>query len=121
MTYNRPVCNCPDAANEAKKNLFSSYNSSTFDRNWRTRTNSSTGVTSEFGGIRQRGFYCKHEMAVIRVREENDAAFPNGIPYEPPIQKLGEIGTQYNQSFDSDNLQSDFTFIKTIDEVIDNV
>lgn len=121
MTYNRPVCNCPDAANKADKNLFSSYNSNTFDRNWKTRTNSSTGETSEFRGIRQRGYYCKHEMCVIRVRDEIGQAFPNGIPYEPRIEKLGEIGTEYLQRFSSDTLQSDFTFIPSIDEAIDNV
>lgn len=120
MTFTKPVCNCPDATNEAKKNLFSSYNSNTLDRNWKSRT-SAEGVTSDFTGIRKRGYYCKHEMAVLRLRNELDAAFPDGVPYEPKIEKLGEIGIEYNQSFSSDNLQSDKLFVATISEVIDNV
>lgn len=120
MSFNKPRCNCPDAINEAKKNMFSNYNSQTFDRNWRTKT-TNAGTISEFNGIRKRGFYCKHELAVLRVRGEMETAFPNGIPYEPKIEQLPPIAIEYQQKFDSDNLGSDKTFLNPIYEVIDNV
>lgn len=115
MTYNRPVCNCPDAANEAKKNFFSSYFSDTFDRNWKTKVDVE-GAISSFNGIRNRGFYCKHELAVIRVRDEIKEAFPNGIPYEPIIENINLQDFQYRQTFDSD-----FLNIPTIGEALDDV
>ena len=47
-------------------------------------------------------------MAVIRLREEIEGAFPNGIPYEPLIEELKPERTEYVQPFDSDYLTSDF-------------
>jgi hypothetical protein len=86
MTYNKPVCNCPDGAAQELKNLYSNYQSRLFDRNWRVRTTSTGSV--DFHGIRDRGYYCKHENCVIIIRGEIDDAYPSGIPYEPPIRPL---------------------------------
>jgi hypothetical protein len=113
MAYNRPVCNCPDASNKVGKNLFQNYYSTTFDRNWKTRTNSD-GSTNEFGGIRQQGYYCYHELCVIRERGEMADAFPNGIPYQPVINDIAPIDIEQPPQ----SLQSDSLFIKPISEVV---
>ncbi len=81
MAFSKPICNCPDAANKKAKNLFSRFTSETFDNDW----------GEGFGGIRARGYYCIHELAVLRVRGEMEAAFPNGIPYQPLIEDFGEV------------------------------
>jgi hypothetical protein len=91
--YNPPRCNCPDAINSSPKNLFSSSQSKTFDRKWKVG----------FIGIKQRGYYCKHEMAVINYRGETEQAFPNGIPYEPKIDSNLITRPQTQQRFESDD------------------
>lgn len=87
MSFIRPNCNCPDATQNADKNLFASSQSQTFDRNWDSRI-ASDGAVTPFPGIRDRGGYCIHELAVLNIRQEIDNAFPNGIPYEPKIDAL---------------------------------
>lgn len=109
MTYNKPVCNCPDGAAQELKNLYSNYQSRLFDRNWRVR-NTDAGIVN-FHGIRSRGYYCKHENCVIVIRDEVDDAYPTGIPYEPPIRPLPvESKTLFPVA--SDNL-----YIKSIGEI----
>lgn len=112
MVYNRPTCNCPDASHKLNKNLFSNYNSSTFDRNWKTKTNS-TGQQTNFQGIRERGYYCEHEFSVMRLRGEVETAFPSGVPYEPPITPLPTNQNTYNQIY-----ESDFLYLKPISKLI---
>lgn len=102
MVFIRPSCNCPDATQNADKNLFASSQSQTFDRNWNSRT-SSDGSVTPFPGIRDRGGYCIHELAVLNIRQEIDDAFPSGIPYEPRIDALPPRRIA-NQRLDSDGL-----------------
>jgi hypothetical protein len=80
MAYNRPTCNCPDASAQKQKNISSQFFSEQFNRNWST-----TDKGTSFGGIRNAGNYCIHELSVINYRGEMDQAFPNGIPYQPLI------------------------------------
>jgi hypothetical protein len=102
MTFVRPICNCPDATQKQNKNLFASSQTLTFDRNWQSRT-SSGGTTIDFPGIRQRGGYCIHELAVLRITDTQKEAFPSGIPYKPKINSLLPRRRQ-SQRFDSDGL-----------------
>lgn len=95
-TYKRPRCNCPDAVNSLNKNLYSSYTSETFDRNWDTN----------FTGIRDTGGYCIHELAVIMYRKELKQAYPQGIPYKPRMDSP-KIFKEYEPQL----VDSDFMFI----------
>lgn len=102
MTFIRPICNCPDATQEHNKNLFASSQTLTFDRNWKSRV-TSNGNTITFPGIRERGGYCIHELAVLRINDTLKDAFPNGLEYKPRIDSLISRRKQ-SQSFDSDGL-----------------
>lgn len=65
-------------------NLFSGTTSNAFDRVWVSRIGSDNTVYP-FPGIRTRGGYCKHEMAVLIIRGDLSTAFPNGVPYQPRL------------------------------------
>jgi hypothetical protein len=80
VTYQKPQCNCPDAASKKDRNIASPFVSEQFNKNWTTNDKG-----NPFGGIRNSGGYCIHEIAVIQYRKEVAQAFPNGIPYQPPI------------------------------------
>lgn len=111
MTLIRPVCNCPDATQAQGKNLFASSQTLTFDRNWNSRV-TSNGNTVNFPGIRDQGGYCIHELAVLRINDQIDAAFPTGIPYKPRIETI-QPRRQQSQRFDSDGL-----YLSSVSEVI---
>lgn len=110
MAYQRPMCNCPDATQSQNRNLFSSFQSRMFDRNWNSRT-TSQGVVKPFPGIRDRGGYCEHELAVLNIREEIDDAFPTGIPYQPRIDGLPPRKKPVQR------YQSDSLFIGVVKEI----
>jgi hypothetical protein len=110
MVFVRPICNCPDATQNQNKNLFASSQTLTFDRNWNSRIGGQ-GQTILFPGIRDRGGYCIHELAVLNIRGEIDAAFPQGIPYQPKIDRLT------NRRKAKQSLDSDFLYISDIPEV----
>lgn len=80
MTYQKPQCNCPDAASKKDRNVGSDFVSEQFNKNW-----SETAKGKPFGGVRNKGGYCIHELSVIMYRKETAEAFPGGIPYQPPI------------------------------------
>ncbi|RUR76996.1 hypothetical protein PCC6912_39550 [Chlorogloeopsis fritschii PCC 6912] len=88
MSYSAPRCNCPDAANKAPANPNSPYVSEIVANDW----------SSGFNGIRANGGYCIHELSVIRIRDEIDQAFPNGIPKDlrtPGLPKLARSRLKY--------------------------
>lgn len=70
MAFRQPRCNCPDAANKRGGNPGADTLSEQIPSDW----------SSGFNGIRSTGGYCIHELAVLRIRKEVDAAFPGGIP-----------------------------------------
>jgi hypothetical protein len=92
MAYKKPQCNCPDATNKRDKLIGSPYLSETFPSDW----------SSGFNGIRAKGGYCIHELAVIIYRGEQKQAFPDGIPYEPELTSDIIIESKRKQIFDSD-------------------
>lgn len=94
MAYKRPQCNCPDAINKRNRLVGSPYLSETFPSDW----------SQNFGGIRSKGGYCIHEIAVIIYRGEIKQAFPDGIPYEPEIDTSLIVSSKKQQIFQSDNL-----------------
>jgi hypothetical protein len=92
MSYKRPQCTCPDSANKRNKLVGSKFLSETFTSDW----------SDDFGGIRSKGGYCKHELAVIIYRGEEKQAFPDGVPYQPPIESDLIIKNKARQVYDSD-------------------
>lgn len=83
----KPVCNCPDAANKRKANPGSDYISMAIPSDW----------SENFDGIRARGGYCIHELAVLRIRGDMKKAFPDGTPKDirsPDLIKLLENRTR---------------------------
>jgi hypothetical protein len=84
MAFEKPVCNCPDATQAELANVFSNTSSRLENRNWVSRTGSNS-VVYPFPGIKTTGGYCKHELAVLIIRQNLSDAFPNGIPYQPRI------------------------------------
>lgn len=70
MAFSPPRCNCPDATNQRQGDPAGASISLQVSSDW------STG----FDGIRDKGGYCIHELAVLRIRKEISAAFPDGIP-----------------------------------------
>jgi hypothetical protein len=94
MAYKPPRCNCPDATNKRNILVGSPYISETFASDW----------SSGFNGIRTKGGYCIHELAVIMYRGEEKLAFPDGVPYEPELNNNVIMEAKQKQIFDSDNL-----------------
>lgn len=86
-------CNCPDSVNKRSQLNGSPYLSELFPSDW----------SNNFSGIRNRGGYCKHEIAVILYRGEQDKYFPNGVPVEMPIDSSLIKTAKQKQIFDSDN------------------
>ncbi len=74
MSFKKPVCNCPDAANSRRSDPSAESLSNQIPSDW------SLG----FKGIRAAGGYCEHELSVLRIRFEIDVAFPTGIPKDLP-------------------------------------
>lgn len=70
MAFVKPKCNCPDAIHQIGRDPGAQSLSDQIGGNW---------VTG-FTGVREIGGYCIHELAVLRIRKEVDAAFPSGLP-----------------------------------------
>jgi hypothetical protein len=87
MAFQKPVCNCPDATQVENANVFSNTSSRLQNRNWVSRTGSNS-VVYPFPGIKMKGGYCKHELAVLIIRNNLVDAFPDGVPYQPRINSF---------------------------------
>lgn len=94
VAYKRPQCTCPDSTNKRNSLVGSAFLSETFSSDW----------SDDFNGIRSKGGYCKHELAVIIYRGEEKLAFPDGVPYDPPIQSDVILTSKQKQVYDSDFL-----------------
>lgn len=68
-------CNCPDAIAARAKIPGANIFSLQFDSDW----------SKGFNGIRNNGGNCQHELAVMRIREEIDVYYPQGIPNDVPV------------------------------------
>lgn len=75
--FSAPRCNCPDAIQSRIGQTTARFPSRYFSQAW-----------TDAVGIKDIGGYCKHEMAVLIIREELDKAYPNGVPYRPKIEPL---------------------------------
>ena len=92
MAYNKPRCDCPDATAARQRDPGADYISRQIGLDW----------SAGFDGVRARGGYCIHEMAVIRFRKETDLAFPSGLPTDartPPSVKLGVSEPKFKEPF----------------------
>lgn len=74
MTFQKPKCNCPDATNQRQRDPGANALSNQISSDW----------SKDFNGIRNADGYCKHEVAVLRIRKELSSAFPNGLATDLP-------------------------------------
>jgi hypothetical protein len=102
--YVAPKCNCPDYAAMQAQNLYSNSQSKQFNRDWSTKTNDTTGATSNFNGIANQGYYCKHIERVLTYTGQASQAYPDGRPYKPNIVPLAAESDAVAQPLQSDNL-----------------
>lgn len=89
MVFRPPKCNCPDAINKASAIPGAQALSEQYNSDW----------SAGFVGIKSVGGYCQHEMAVLRLRKEIDAAFPNGVPKDLPTP----VPQKYRESSNIDD------------------
>ena len=84
---NQIKCNCPDATAKRAKIPGAGIFSLQFDSDW----------SAGFNGVRNNGGNCQHELAVMRVREEFDIYYPQGVPNDipTPVPVLSKIDRRF--------------------------